>query len=49
MIDRQQQKYVPLCSKYRNDEATIETQTDGDGWLWVENIPDGVELYTMFD
>jgi len=33
----------------KNEEAAIETQTDGDGWLWVENIPDGVELYTMFD
>ncbi len=24
MIDKQQQKYAPLCSKYRNDEACIE-------------------------
>lgn len=35
--------------KRKNEEAAIETQTDGDGWLWVEHIPDGVELYTMFD
>lgn len=33
----------------KNEEAAIETQTDSDGWLWVEHIPDGVELYTMFD
>ncbi len=33
----------------KNEEASIETQTDEDGYLWVENIPDGVELYTMFD
>ncbi len=33
----------------KNEEASIETQTDENGWLWVENIPDGVELYTMFD
>lgn len=33
----------------KNEEAAIETQTDGDGWLWVENIPDGVELYTMLE
>ena len=33
----------------KNEEAAIETQTDEDGWLWVEHIPDGVELYTMFD
>ena len=31
----------------KNEEAAIETQTDGDGWLWVENIPDGVECYVM--
>ena len=33
----------------KNEEAAIETQTDEDGWLWVEHIPDGVELYTMLD
>ena len=33
----------------KNEEAVIETQTDSEGYLWVENIPDGVELYTMFD
>lgn len=33
----------------KNEEAAIETQTDEDGWLWVEHIPDCVELYTMFD
>ena len=29
----------------KNEEASIETQTDSDGYLWVENIPDGVECY----
>ena len=33
----------------KNEEAAIETQTDEDGWLWVEHIPDGVELYTMLE
>jgi hypothetical protein len=33
----------------KNEEATIETQNDSYGYLWVENNPDGVELYTMFD
>ena len=33
----------------KNEEAAIETQTDEDGYLWVENIPDGVECYVMFD
>ena len=33
----------------KNEEAVIETQTDSEGYLWVEHIPDGVELYTMFD
>ena len=31
----------------KNEEATIETQNDEDGYLWVENIPDGVECYVM--
>ena len=31
----------------KNEEASIETQTDEDGYLWVENIPDGVECYVM--
>lgn len=31
----------------KNEEAAIETQTDSDGYLWVEHIPDGVECYVM--
>lgn len=33
----------------KNEEAVIETQTDSEGYLWVENIPDGVELYAMLE
>lgn len=33
----------------KNEESVIETQTDSEGYLWVENIPDGVELYTMLE
>ena len=33
----------------KNEKSAIEAQTDGDGWLWVEHIPDGVELYTMLE
>ncbi len=40
---------MKLRSVLMNEEVAIETQTDEDGWLWVEHIPDGVELYTMFD
>jgi len=28
-------------------DGIIHAKTDSDGWLWVENIPDGVECYVM--
>lgn len=42
--------YVIFEDEERKDEeSAIETQTDSEGWLWVEHIPDGVELYTMLE
>ena len=28
-------------------DGIIHAKTDEDGYLWVENIPDGVECYVM--
>ena len=28
-------------------DGIIHAKTDEDGWLWVDNIPDGVECYVM--
>ncbi|WP_191015597.1 hypothetical protein [Treponema zioleckii] len=58
-IDKETGKPIAHCNatiyvifedeERKNEEAAIETQTDENGYLLVENIPDGVALYTMFD